>query len=79
MTRGPRRVALLADDYASVSPRGTLGTKASDLADVSDGNLVLTACYTDIFAKRDGRWQCVASQATYTAEHQKKGQAPKKN
>jgi len=28
--------------------------------------------WTDTFVRRDGRWQCVASHSTFTAEHQER-------
>jgi hypothetical protein len=99
---------ILADDFTSVSNRGTSSTKSQELASLKDMTTSVTTCvnanmkvrvygdaavvtglvtrsgtskgvtyndrqvlFTDTYVRRDGRWQCVASQGTVVAAQQK--------
>jgi len=99
---------ILADDYAGVTSRSVVETKADALSGLNDTTSTTTACvdtnmkvrvygdtavvtglasrsgtlkgapfkdrrflWTDVFVRKDGRWQCVASKSTLIAAQQK--------
>jgi hypothetical protein len=70
---------LLADDYTLTDPDGIVITKAQTIADLKSGqDAVSSSAYsdmkvriygdtTDVWVKRGGSWQCVASHGSKVA------------